>query len=191
MFDPLEELASWREEARRGGALEPDAMVVATATTAATPSARVVLCRGIDACGVSFFTNYESRKGNELSLNPQAAAVFFWPSLGKQVRLEGQVEKLPALESDRYFAQRPRTHRLQSWASPQSRPIADFAGVQARHVEFDSLYRDKEVPRPPWWGGYRLMPAVIELWENGEFRLHSRRVFHREGEGWRLELLAP
>ena len=190
-LDPLEALAAWREEARQSGALEPDAMVLATATLQGVSSARVVLCRAIDARGLCFHTNYESRKGQELASNAHAAAVFFWPSLGKQVRLEGRVAKLSPDESDAYFARRPRGHQLQAWASPQSQPIPDLEALKARHAELDALYAGKDVPRPPYWGGYRFVPEAIELWRNGEARLHTRELFRREGTSWRRQLLAP
>lgn len=166
-------------------------MVIATATASGLPAARVVLCRGIDALGVVFFTNYESQKGRELTENPHAAAVFFWPSLGRQARLEGAVEELSAAESDAYFAKRPRGHQLQAWASHQSQVIGSLEEVRARHAALEKEYTGRDVPRPPYWGGYRLVAAKVELWINGADRLHSREVFHREAEGWRSERLSP
>ena len=189
MTNPLQELADWREAAR-GKEPEPDAMIVATATPDGAPSARVVLCRGIDA-GVCFYTNYHSRKGGELAHNSKAAAVFFWPTFGRQVRLEGTVAKVTPAASDRYFHSRPRGHQLGAWASPQSQVIGSLDEVKQRHAELTAKYEGQEVPRPPHWGGYRLTPRRVELWQAGENRLHSRRVFEREGEGWTQTLLGP
>jgi pyridoxamine 5'-phosphate oxidase len=192
---PLVLLATWREQASAANDPEPDAMVLATATPEGAPSARVVLCRGIGEDGIRFFTNYESRKGKELASNPSAAALFFWPSLGRQVRLEGTVKKLAAADSDAYFALRPRGHQLGAWASAQSHPIDSLELVKARHAELAQTWTGKEVPRPPFWGGYLLVPAVIELWEEGENRLHTRRLFRRENTAvpprWSETLLAP
>jgi len=172
--------------------------VLATVTRSGGPSARVVLCRGLGDDGIRFFTNYESRKGSELAANASAAAVFFWPVLRRQVRLEGAVRKLSAADSDAYFARRPRGHQLGAWASTQSHAIDSLDVVRARHAELDLAWKGQDVPRPPFWGGYLLVPAAIELWQEGEHRLHTRRLFRRsatdplpdEGE-WTEILLAP
>lgn len=191
MTDPLERLAALIEEARRRGAPEPEAMALATATPEGAPSVRIVLCRGVDARGARFFTNYESRKGNELAANAQAAAAFFWPALNIQVRLEGRVERLPAPESDAYFAERPRGHQISAWVSAQSRPIVDVEALRARARDLTEQYAGKEVPRPAYWGGYLLRPAAIELWIRGQDRLHERVVFERDGARWHTTRLSP
>ncbi len=192
---PLQILADWRDQASAAGEPEPDAMVLATATPGGAPAARVVLCRGIGEDGLRFFTNYESRKGKELAANGQAAAVFFWATLRRQVRLEGTIQKLAAADSDAYFAKRPRGHQLGAWASPQSHPIEGLGVVQTRHGELAQTWQDKEVPRPPFWGGYLLVPQAIELWQEGENRLHTRRLFRRvaaaASAAWTETLLAP
>jgi pyridoxamine 5'-phosphate oxidase len=188
---PLQILATWLQEARTAKEPDPDAMVLSTATPAGAPSSRVVLCRGLDE-GVCFYTNYESRKGKELAANAQASALFFWPLLRRQVRLEGKVEKLHAAESDAYFAQRPRGHQLGAWASAQSHTIESLDVIRARHAELAITWQGQEVPRPPFWGGYRLVPSMVELWEEGENRLHTRRSFRRRGaDEWVETLLAP
>ncbi len=187
--DPLRELAAWRKEAS-GTEPDPDAMVLATAAPD-TLSARVVLCRGIDDRGLLFYTNYESHKGQQLAKDPRAAAVFLWPTLHRQVRVEGRVEQLTPGESDAYFASRPRGHQLSAWASHQSARIQSLDEVHARQAELERTYAGREVPRPPHWGGYRLVAERVELWEQGENRLHRRRLYHREGRGWREELLSP
>jgi pyridoxamine 5'-phosphate oxidase len=189
---PLELLAAWWEEARAANERDPDAMVLATASREGVPSSRVVLCRGLDESGLRFFTNYESRKGKELAENAHAAALFFWPLLRRQARLEGVVEKLLAADSDAYFAQRPRGHQLGAWASAQSHPIESLDDVRARHAELDRAWQGQEIPRPPFWGGYRLVPSTVELWQEGEHRLHTRRSFRRDGAfEWVETLLAP
>jgi pyridoxamine 5'-phosphate oxidase len=190
---PLQIVAAWWAEARAAHELDPDAMVLSTATPAGVPSSRVVLCRGLDESGARFFTNYESRKGKELAANALAAGLFFWPILRRQVRLEGRVEKLPVAESDAYFAQRPRGHQLGAWASAQSHAIESLDAVQARHAELAKTWEGQEVPRPPFWGGYRLAPETVELWQEGENRLHMRRSFRRRGSSdeWVETLLAP
>src|SRR5579863_4421310 len=171
---PLETLAQWVEEARRGGMDEPEAMALATATSAGVPSVRIVLCRGIDAEGIRFFTNYESRKGRELDVNPAAAATFFWPVLHRQVRVEGRAERLSGADSDAYFDQRPRSHQISAWASAQSRPLSSLDALRSRAGELATEHEGRPVPRPPYWGGYRLRASAIELWMRGADRLHER-----------------
>lgn len=190
-MDPLQTLADWIEEARAKGAAEPDAMALGTATRDGIPSVRIVLCRGVDARGVRFFTNYESRKGLELADNPRAAATFFWPELARQARVEGAVARCSADESDDYFAHRPRGHQLSAWASAQSRPIAGLPWLRAQAGDVVRRYEGKDVPRPPYWGGYRLEPRAIELWKAGADRLHDRVRFERSESGWSATQLAP
>jgi pyridoxamine 5'-phosphate oxidase len=189
--DPLDALAGLIREATERGAPEPDAMALATVGADGAPSVRVVLCRGVDARGVRFFTNYESRKGAELAGNARAAAVFFWPMLDVQVRIEGRAEALSGSESDEYFAHRPRGHRLSAWVSAQSRPIASIDSLRERAHELTREYEGREVPRPPYWGGYRLSVDVVEIWTRGADRLHERRRFERAAGGWSETRLAP
>jgi pyridoxamine 5'-phosphate oxidase len=189
---PIERAARWLEEAHRAGTeKEPDAMALATVGAGGAPSVRFVLCRGIDARGLRFFTNYESRKGHELDANPRAAVVFHWHSLGRQLRVEGAIERLEAAESDAYFAGRPRGHQLSALASPQSRPIGGLDELRQRASELDRQYAGRDVPRPEGWGGYRLVPTVVELWTRGADRLHERIRFELRGGRWNEEQLAP
>lgn len=188
--DPIGVLQNWLEEARAVVA-EPGAMTLATATAGGVPSARVVLLRGIDDRGLVFFTNRESRKGAELRANPQAALVLHWPALGRQVRVEGPVEVISDAESETYWATRPRGSQLAAWASPQSRPLVDRAELDRRVDEAAARYGDDAIPLPPFWGGYRVLPAAVELWEHRDDRLHDRTRFTRDGGTWRAERLAP
>ena len=190
---PLETLAAWIEEARDRGAIEPESMALATATRGGIPSVRIVLCRGIDARGLRFYTNYESRKGIELEHNARAAVVFHWPNLGRQTRVEGDVERLSPAESDAYFQARPRGHQLSAWASAQSRPLASQDELRRRMEELTARYEGRDVPRPSYWGGYLLRATTVELWAEGTNRLHDRvRYELQEQEGvWTAQRLAP
>jgi pyridoxamine 5'-phosphate oxidase len=190
-MDPIARVASWIDEARAAGIPEPDAMALATADAAGAPSVRMVLCRGVDERGLRFYTNYESRKGRELGENSRAAAVFHWEALGRQLRVEGDVERLSATESDTYFAARPRTHQISARASPQSRPIESIDEVHRRVEEETRAAGGGPVSRPDFWGGYRIVPRVIEFWVRGPDRLHERIVHERSGGGWTSRLLAP
>jgi pyridoxamine 5'-phosphate oxidase len=190
--DPIATLVAWCDEAGARGLREPEAMTLATATPDAIPSARVVLFRGLTPEGaIRFFTNYESRKARELDQNPRAAAVFYWRELGRQVRVEGKVSRLPAEASDVYFAGRPRMSQLSAWASPQSLPIASLEELITRRAEREAAIGEGPVPRPPFWGGYALTPERVELWTTGEARFHDRRLFERTDKGWRVSTLAP
>jgi pyridoxamine 5'-phosphate oxidase len=189
--DPVAHLVRWLRKARRAGVHEPDAMTLATANRAGRPSARMVLLRGLDARGLTFFTNYRSRKGADLAANPRAAAVFYWPVLGCQVRVEGRVTRLAPEDSDRYFASRPRQARLAAAASDQSRPIRDRATLLARYRVLARRYAGGEVPRPPHWGGFRLSPDAIEFWRSRPYRLHDRIRYERGARAWKTVRLAP
>jgi len=192
MIDPLATLLAWLEEAKARGVHEPEAMVLATATLDASPSARVVLFRGLtDEGALRFFTNYESRKARELDDNPRAALTFHWAVLGKQVRVEGRVARLAPAASDAYFAGRPRLSQIGAWVSPQSRPIPSLNELVERRSEREAEFAGGAVPRPPFWGGYGLVPSRVELWTSGEGRFHDRRLFERDGQGWTLAILAP
>jgi pyridoxamine 5'-phosphate oxidase len=188
---PLALVGAWYGEAVANGLPEPSAMALATATPDGAPSVRFVLMKAIDDDGVQFFTNYESRKGRELAENPRAALAMFWQPLQRQVRLEGRVEVLDAAESDAYFATRARGSRIGAWASLQGRAIPDREWLEARVAETEARFPGDDVPRPPYWGGYRLIPDAVELWQGRPSRLHERRQFLRGPDGWREELLSP
>jgi pyridoxamine 5'-phosphate oxidase len=188
--DPLVQLRSWLEEAR-AVVPGPAAMTLATADREGRPSARVVLLRGLDERGLTFFTNRESRKGLELAANPWAAAVLHWWELGRQVRVEGAVEETPAYESQAYWESRPRGSRIAAWASPQSRRVTDREQLDALVAETAARFADGHVPLPEHWGGYRLVPEAVEFWAHREDRLHDRVLYRRAGRGWTRGRLAP
>jgi pyridoxamine 5'-phosphate oxidase len=188
--DPLRQFRAWLAEAFEARIREPNAMTLATADRTGDPSARVVLLRGVDADGFTWYTNRESRKGRDVADNPRAALVFHWDLLERQVRVAGRVEPLGEEESAAYFAGRPRRSRLAAWASPQGRPIP---GREALEEALAMLERDfpGDVPLPPFWGGYRLRPQMLELWQGRRSRLHDRFAYLRDGDAWRIERLAP
>jgi pyridoxamine 5'-phosphate oxidase len=189
--DPVVQFSRWFQEALNSGFTEPNAMTLATAGASGRPSARIVLLKDYDERGFTFFTNYESRKGEELAINPHAALLFHWVELERQVRIEGRVERVAAAESDEYYRSRPLGSRLGAWASPQSRVLARREELEARLVEIGSRYGE-DPPRPPHWGGYRLVPDLLEFWQGRPSRLHDRVRYAREASGpWRIERLAP
>ncbi len=188
---PLRTLEAWIADARARNVEDPDAMALATSTAGGAPSVRVVLCRGIDDDSVRFFTNYESRKGRELAENPQAAAVFHWRELRRQVRLEGTVTRASAEVSDAYFARRPRGNQLSSSISPQSQPIASMDELSRRLEELEAKLAGGAVPRPAHWGGYSLRVHAVELWQASPIRLHECIRYERRGEQWVGERRAP
>ncbi|HEX6929923.1 MAG TPA: pyridoxamine 5'-phosphate oxidase [Gammaproteobacteria bacterium] len=188
--DPLALFAAWFDAARPQAIGEPTAMTLATADAAGRPSARIVLLKEYGADGFVFFTNYDSRKSAELAANPYAALLFWWPSAGRQVRVEGRVERVSAAESDTYFATRPRRSKLGAWASDQSRILADRKTLDDRFTHFEQEFPDT-VPRPPHWGGYRVVPEAIEFWQNHPDRLHDRLRYRRSGKTWLKERLNP
>jgi pyridoxamine 5'-phosphate oxidase len=190
--NPIQQFRRWFDEAFASNLHEPNAMTLATTTSDVRPSARIVLLKGFDERGFVFYTNYESRKSSELAANPRAALVFYWGELERQVRVEGRVERIPDEESDAYFAGRPRGSQLGAWASQQSRPVTDRGALEERLRELEVDYEGREVPRPPFWGGYRVEPETIEFWQGRENRLHDRLVYRRSREGgWRRERLQP
>ncbi|MGZ3473793.1 MAG: pyridoxamine 5'-phosphate oxidase [Polyangiales bacterium] len=188
--DPIALFQTWFEEAVAAGVRNPEIMVLATSSKSGVPSARVVLFRGLSEGGFRFFTNYDSRKGHELEENPHAALVFHWDPQERQVRVEGRVEKLSPTESDAYFEARPHGHRIGAWASDQSREIAAREVLLKKQADALARY-GAEVPRPPHWGGYRVVPHMIELWQGKPDRLHERNVFTRTDAGWTHALLSP
>jgi pyridoxamine 5'-phosphate oxidase len=188
---PLEQFRGWYDGAVAAGVVEPEAMALATADAGGMPSVRFVLLKGIDERGVEFFTNYESRKGRELIANPRAALAVLWKPLQRQVRLEGPVEVLTPEESDAYFSTRSRGSQLGAWASRQSEEIPDREWLEGRLASVDAEYPDA-VPRPPHWGGFRLLPTAIEFWEGRPNRLHDREQFTRGEDGaWVSVRLSP
>jgi pyridoxamine 5'-phosphate oxidase len=191
--DPLERLAEWFAEAAAAGVEEASAMALATATPDGVPSVRIVLLKGIDARGVQFFTNYESRKGRELAANPRAAATLYWQPQHRAARLEGVVERLTAAESDAYFSSRPRGSRLGAWASRQGTPLDAYADLEAAFTAESERFADEEVPRPDYWGGFRIVPLAIELWQGMPSRLHDRVHWIRDSPDgpWREGRLSP
>jgi pyridoxamine 5'-phosphate oxidase len=189
--NPLERFQEWFREAEQVGVEVPEVMTLATADAGGTPSARMLLLKSADEDGFVFYSGYASRKGGELDENPRAALVFYWRPLGKQIRVEGRVERVSEAESAAYFATRPRGSQLAAWASQQSLPLASREELGRRYGELERVYEGREVPLPPHWGGYRLRPEAIEFWQHRENRLHDRIRYTRAREGWRHELLSP
>jgi pyridoxamine 5'-phosphate oxidase len=189
--DPIERFQEWFREANQAGVEVPEAMTLATAGAGGAPSARMVLLKGADEEGFVFYSGYVSRKAGELEQNPRAALVFYWRPLGKQVRVEGPVERVSDDESAAYFGTRPRGSQLAAWASQQSQPLESREQLERRYAELEREYAGREVPRPPHWGGFRLRPDAIEFWEHRDNRLHDRLRYTRAREGWTAELLSP
>jgi len=188
--DPFMQFGKWMEEAILAKALEPTAMTLSTLDARGRPSGRIVLLKGADPRGFVFFTNYESRKGRDLDAHPVAGLTFLWKELERQVRIEGRVEKVSAAESDAYYATRPLGSRVGAWASPQSQAIAGRRWLEKRWEELGRQYGG-EPPRPPHWGGYRVLPDHFEFWQGRASRLHDRIVYDRKGDAWTISRLAP
>jgi pyridoxamine 5'-phosphate oxidase len=189
--DPIAEFARWFAEAQSAEVEEPNAMVLATATPDGVPSARVVLLKGFDERGFVFFTDYRSRKGAELEANSRAALVLHWSELERQVRITGDVTRTSAEESEAYYRSRPKGSRLGAWVSHQSRTIPSRDVLEDGLREVERRFAGGDVPLPPYWGGYRVRPEMIEFWQGRQNRLHDRIRYQREGDGWRIERLAP
>jgi pyridoxamine 5'-phosphate oxidase len=189
--EPLRQFARWYEEARQHGAVEPDAMALATADTAGAPSVRMVLMKGFDDSGITFFTNYGSRKGVELERNPRAALLFHWPELGRQVRVEGSTSRVERAESVAYAHTRSRASQLSALASPQSRTVRDREWLEERVAALDRQHARGELPVSEEWGGYRLRPEAWEFWQHRPNRLHDRFRYERSGGDWTIDRLGP
>ncbi len=189
--DPHALFAAWLEDARTSEPNDPNAMAVATVGADGMPSVRMVLLKGHDARGFVFYTNQQSRKAGELAVHPKAALLFHWKSQRRQVRIEGPVTLVADAEADAYFATRGRDSQLGAWASDQSRPLDARATFEARFEAEQALFEGRDVPRPPHWGGYRVVPERIEFWSDREHRLHERRLFTRTANGWSEGLLYP
>ncbi|HLZ09632.1 MAG TPA: pyridoxamine 5'-phosphate oxidase [Chloroflexota bacterium] len=190
--DPIRQFSKWLADAVAAGIAAPEAMTVATATREGLPSARMVLLKGVDQRGFVFFTNFDSQKGRELAENPRAALVFYWPALARQVRVVGTVAVVPDDESDRYFHSRPRDSQISAVASWQSSVISDRAFLEKRYRQVEASYSGVEIPRPSYWGGFRVAPESIEFWQSRLSRLHDRlRYFRQSDDSWIVERLSP
>ncbi len=189
--DPIKQFDAWYKEFLQSHQPEPSAMALATASRDCVPSVRFVLLKEYDSKGFVFFTNYESEKGHTLSDNPLASLAFYWNVHNRQVRVVGRVEKVSAKESDSYFASRPVESQLSTWASRQSRVIESREELEAQMRDLRAKYKDVAVPRPPYWGGFRIIPDRIEFWQGRTGRLHDRFLYRREGQNWTIERLSP
>ncbi len=189
--DPFTQFKDWLEEAVRSQLIEPNAMSLATSAKSGKPSCRTVLLKGFDTRGFMFFTNLESRKARELNENPQASAIFWWRDLERQVLLEGSVETVSQEESSLYFARRPRASQLSAWASHQDAVIASRQLLEEQYRQMDERFRDQSVPKPPFWGGFRLVPERFEFWQGRADRLHDRFQYVLEEGVWKIDRLSP
>lgn len=189
--DPLQQFSHWFDEAVEVMQFEANAMTLATATPDGKPSLRIVLLKGIESGAFVFYTNYESKKGKEIALNPNVSVVFFWHPLERQVIVEGRVEKVSPEESEAYFQSRPLESRLGAWASQQSRDLPDRETLEARFRDVQALYPDGNIPKPPYWGGYRIIPERLEFWQGRPGRLHDRLVYEKNGTTWEIHRLSP
>ncbi len=193
MNNPIERFSEWFEAAKnQPGIINPNAMTLATATRAGLPSARVVLLKGFDERGFTFFTNMKSPKSLELKENPQAALCFYWATLGRQIRIQGKAEQVSDKEADEYYNSRPFISRIGAWASEQSQPLASREVLMDKVAELEKKYSEANPPpRPKHWSGWRVKPDLIEFWQEGEYRLHDREVYTRDGNSWKIQRIYP
>lgn len=189
--NPLRQFQKWYKAAEKYGMKQPEAVTLATASRQGVPSARIVLFKGLNKEGFTFYTNYQSRKAKELDSNPRAALAFYWPGLDRQIRIEGQVIRVSAKESDRYWATRPRESQVGALASKQSSIVSGWPYLQNKIAKIEKLHLGKPIPRPETWGGYCLVPNRIEFWELGHFRLHDRFCYVKKAGKWKLVQLSP
>ncbi len=190
--DPIKQFEAWFEDAQKANAPEPNAMTLATATHDGRPSARIVLLKGVYSEGFVFYTNYLSRKGKEIAKNPVAALTFFWPSLERQVRIEGTIEKITREQSEKYFHSRPKNSQIGAVASPQSQEIDGREGLEKKWEELAAEYADKDVPKPSYWGGYIVKPRLVEFWQGRTSRMHDRILYKKiDNKSWKKVRLAP
>lgn len=189
--NPLEQFKIWMDEAINSNILEPNAMTLATAGRDGTPSARIVLLRKFDERGFVFFSNHFSAKANDLIENPKASILFYWAELERQVRISGSVEKVSRKDSEEYFTTRPREHQISAWASEQSKVISDRKELERRFLEVEKKFEGKEIPLPPFWGGFRFVPVIYEFWQERESRLHDRIRYSLIDGNWKIERLSP
>jgi len=189
--DPFPLFHHWFTQAAKARLLDPHAMVLSTVGPTGKVSSRVVLLKALDQRGFVFFTNYQSRKGKDLGRHSHTSLLFYWSELGRQVRVEGKAVKVSSKESDDYFATRPHGSQLSAWASHQSAVVPNRQVLEKRMAELEEKYKDKKVPRPPHWGGYRVLPDAVEFWSGRRNRLHDRLLYRKKGESWKIERLAP
>ena len=189
--DPFAWFQAWMNEAEANEPSDPNAMTVVTVGPGGQPSARIVLLKGVDPRGFVFYTNTLSRKGGELAGNPLTSLLFYWKSLGRQIRIEGRIEPVTPAEADAYFATRHRISRLGAWASDQSRPLPERAELERRLQQYEAKYPGEDIPRPPHWSGYRVLPDRFEFWQNMPYRLHDRTIFERADGAWSRSKLFP
>lgn len=189
--DPFRQFEKWFQEAEAAKILEPNAMICSLASLEGSPSSRMVLLKEVDGRGFVFYSNYESRKGRELAANPHISLLFPWISLERQVIVEGFVTRVSREESDIYYHSRPRLSQLSAWASPQSRIVAGRDSLEERMKQLDEKYAGREIPMPPYWGGYRVAPETVEFWQGRRSRLHDRLRYRRDKNEWAIERLAP
>ncbi len=189
--DPFRLFHHWFRQALGSSSLDPNAMALSTINPSGRPSSRMVLLKGLDKKGFVFFTNYLSQKGKELKKHPQTSLLFFWPELGRQVRVEGKALRISSAESEEYFKSRPRGSQLSAWASHQSQVVPNREVLEKRMRELEKQYHNREIPRPPHWGGYRVIPVLIEFWSGRRNRLHDRLVYRKGGGGWTRKRLSP